>query len=415
MSEPQTTIRETKMHWLKGKFPSVDTYPHINTDLLYENDASPFHITLAVAEVGATSHNGLIYDQELVDSIAKQLSEGAEGLRGHPSETEATGFPVADVFWIGHVQESGVLWAKGYIPPGERREDVRRRMATNSAVGTSIYGTATKTPVSEAGKKRSNRWYAKNFVLEQIDLLHGRKASLPVGRKYGAMITAEHRQEEIMPDNDITLADVPQHIREQIINEAALSTRVSELQAENTTLRAQVEEAISYKQIVAEIRATIGKDTDTVQIVQQYHTMATTLAETMGVPFTDITIRVSELHEQVAEARRTAFDAAVTEAISKRTAWPLITEGSKRQVEALRTGLRRSLSQALAGDLDTSKIEEALNKLWDDEYSVLAEGIVRSAGGPAAITPPRDSKTAPNADQMIEEARKSDLVPSPLQ
>src|SRR5882724_11905602 len=121
----RVTIAEIQLQPLKGDFPDVPTYPHVDTDLLYEGDASPFHVTLPIAEIGRVSDSGLDYDNELVTTIAEQMSSGIGGIRGHiPDEALSTAYPVDDVHWIGHLQQGKTLWAKGYVPPGITREDI---------------------------------------------------------------------------------------------------------------------------------------------------------------------------------------------------------------------------------------------------------------------------------------------------
>ena len=123
-----------------GDYPNISYYPGVNADLLTEGDDNPMFITMRIAEVGRVSANGLLYDQDLVAAIAEQL-QGLGGIQGHiPAGEEASTFKVDAIDWVGHALVEGVLWAKGYIPPGDTREYVRRIRARAGSLGTSIFG-----------------------------------------------------------------------------------------------------------------------------------------------------------------------------------------------------------------------------------------------------------------------------------
>lgn len=392
-------ILETKLHSFKGKFPDVPTYPHVDTTLLYEGDEKPFHISLPIATIGETSGNGLVYDEALVSAIENQLP-GLGGIRGHLRDEDlAYGFPLDAIDWVGSLRVGETLWAKGYIPPGDTREDVRRRMARGAGIGTSVFGDAVRETLG-AGK-----WKAKEFKLDSLDLGKPGRVARHVGK--GAFnITREYQEEgKTMPDNNITIADVPVSVREQILREAQIqadaarvsefSTRISELEGKNKLLEQQVAEAAQWKNIVAEIRGTIGKDTDTVQIVTEYHQMATKLAELLGVPYTNVSIRVEEMHEQLAESKRREFDSAVDAKIVEFTNWIVNKDDAKVKVAAFRKNMKRAVVGELNGATDTARIAETAQKLWDEEFKPLGESLVREFGGPAALVAPHHNSSEP--------------------
>lgn len=400
-------ISESTLHKFVGPFPDIPVFAHVDTELLYQGDPEPFHINLPVVEK-RVSDNGLVYDDQLLDTIAEQLQQGIGGIRGHiPDGAESTAFPIEEVFWIGTVKEQGKLWAKGYIPPSELREFVRIKKAQNGRIRTSIYGSA----VRETANGQSGRWRAKDFELEQLDLAPPKRASLKIGDgKF--LITREMATEDDMPE--ITINDVPAQVREQIIAQAqgnVNAQRVKELETANTELQTQVSELATFKTIVAEIRANIGKDTDTVQIVTEYHTMANKLAELLGVPYTNITVKVEEMHEQVAEMRKSAFDRVVDDQIAELTNWNPRDDAGKQRVASFRKTLRRATLTELGDKRDEAAVKETVTKLWDEEYEVLGEAVVRELAGPGAVVAPTRQKPTGglNLDDGWEDAIRDEF------
>ena len=181
-------IAETRIHRFKGDFPVVPTYPHVDVPMLEEGDEKPCYVTLPIAEIGRIADSGLEYDEELVTTIAEQMQDGSGGIRGHLKDEELpTAFPLDAVHWVGHVMEGKTLWAKGYIPPGESRDDIRRKIARGGTIGPSLFGAA----VREMSSRKPGRptWRAKNFKLDQVDLAPANRASLR--NMHGAVLTRE--------------------------------------------------------------------------------------------------------------------------------------------------------------------------------------------------------------------------------
>jgi len=405
-------IAETLYGPLKGDYPKdIPTYPSVDTELLYEGDDKPFHVVLPIAEVGRISENGLLYDEALVNAIAEQLP-GSGGIRGHiPSDQISSAFPVDAVHWIGHVIQENVLWGKGYIPPGETREDVRRRKARGGNLGTSIFGDAIKETTDKTNKRGNKVWRARNFQLETLDLAHDKRASLR--QKRGFAIVGETEGYPQM--ENMTVADVPQNIREQIIRgyeTEEKAQRVAELEQKLQTAEervkvaeAQVAEAASWKSIVAEIRSTIGKDTDTVQIIAEYHNQITKLAEMLGVPFSNITVKVEEMHEQVAEMKEAAFEGAVVAEVEKRTAWKVNNPKVQEQVKAFRNSFKKAILAEMGDERATERIAETATGLWDSEYSLIAQGLLTTLGGPAAAIGGKSPAIEQRVDLDVPETR----------
>ena len=395
----RTLISDTSLQSLKGDFPDVPTYSHVDTALLYQGDESPFHVTLPIAEIGRVSDNGLEYDSELVNAIAEQMSNGAGGIRGHiPDDQLSTAYPVDDVHWIGHQMQGNTLWAKGYIPVGPTREDIRMKKARGGNIATSIFGDAVKE--FQTGAKKT--WKARQFALEQIDLAPTKRAALK--NKHGFAITRE-MEGDIMPSDIVTVTDVPEPIREQIIRESDLPKRVekvAEIEQENTSLRAQVAELATFKHVCAEISTTIGNNVDIVPVVTMYHDMATKLAEMMGVPFASIEIKVREMHEQLESLQAAAFDSAVDTQVEELTKWDAKTDSGKAQVTSFRNILKKAVISEMGKERAVEKIAETAKKLWDEQYSVIGGAVVASLAGPGAFVPPK-ANTPPTTSRISDE------------
>jgi hypothetical protein len=342
-----------------GDFPHVANYAGVNVELLTEGDAKPFFITMAIAEVGRTSENGLLYDKELVDALAGQL-QGSGGIQGHiPTGEESTAFPIDVVDWVGHEYKDGVLWAKAYVPPGQTREYVRRLMARNGKLGTSIYGYGVREYVDEA----ETVWRSLQFELHSVDLAQAKMAALDMGGNFH--ITAEttnsdkkeSESEAHMPNEaTLTLADVPEGIREQIIRQAQLETnaeRVSELAQQVETLTSRVAELDA---IVDEREARIN----------------------------ELETAVSNRETTLAQYREVEFSATLDERIAEATNWQITDAAKREKLAALRVRLRRdTLAELGAGERNAETIEAALQAAFDDNQLII-ETMRDSLAGPTA-------------------------------
>lgn len=415
------TISETRLQPLKGEYPEVATYPHVDITLLYQGDDDPFHVTLPIAEIGRVSDNGLVYDRELVTAIAEQMSGGAGGIRGHiPDDELSTAYPIDEVHWIGHQLVGETLWAKGYLPPGQNRDDVRRKKARGGNIATSIFGDAVKELIAipEGRVSESNRgtqtWRARNFQLEQIDLAPTKRAALK--NRKGFQITREMQEGE-MPDvkEIVTAADVPQHIREQIVRESEVAKkaeRVSELEKQNTDLQTQVKELAQYKSIVAEIRTTLGENADIPTLVAEYYGAVSKLTTMLGVKdVASISVRVEEMQTVVAEFEKKAFDGAVETQVAELTNWKTTTVDGQKKVDTFRKNFKRTLVAELGSERAPEKIAEVAKVLWDGEYSILGQAIVAELGGPAALVGGKVNPALSGGSQsgrMTDEERESE-------
>lgn len=401
-------ISETIWHKFEGKFPSVATYSHVDTELLYHGDPDPFHILLAVSEIGRVSQNGLVYDKEFVMRIAEQLQDGVGGIRGHiPEGMEDSYYPIEEVYWIGHLlDDEGKLWAKGYVPPGATREFIRRKKAQGGKIGTSVYGTAVREMTN------NGRWYARDFDLEQLDLAPIKRASLKMPGNFELLKEMEASESDM---DEIRLEDVPQHVRNQIVAEVRKQLeaetnvqRVRELEQAVEQHEATIRELREHASIVAEIRAVIGQDADLVNMVREMHQQMSAMAEALGVPFAEVQVHVSELHTTVAEMRDQVFTNLLDSQIAELTNWAVRDEGGKKRVAAFRNTLRRSILAELNGSRDETTVKETVQKLWDEEFQTIGNALVRELAGPGALVP--GSGNQPSSNPLNREGWEEEVL-----
>ena len=356
-------ISETSITQFRGAVPEVPTFETVDTATLYEGDDKPFHITLKIAEVGRKSKNGLHYDAELVDSIERQIREGVGGIRGHLRPDEAsTAFPTDDVLWIGVQRLGRDLWAKGYIPPGHTREDIRRKKAVGQGIGTSIFGMGNREAVKGGGYKLTS------FQLEQLDLAPAKRAALELNSPVA--ITAEMEGNDMPEERNVTVTDVPQAVREQIIREAqvqASAERVSEMETRLSEAQARISEL--------EVERT---------------TATSRIAELEG--------QVAQRQTRIAELEQIAFDRSLSDIIAEQVAtWNASTENAKHTRDALLKQLKRAVVLELGDKRDEPAIRETVQRVWDAEFKAIAESVVASLAGPAAVV----SKPASNSGQTV--------------
>jgi len=336
-----------------GTFPTVPTYEGIDNEALTLGDNDPLYITLEIAQLGRVSQNGLIYDEATVTAIEEQLRE-ADAWRGHLSVLNQDDYPTSEVYWVGHIRVGDSLWAKGYIPPGVTREDVRRKKAKGQKIGTSIYAYGDRETVDEL----AGIWRIANLELISVDLVHAKRAALRTSQTFA--LTAESIQSQKLPKEDImptreeiiaslTLNDIPQALRESIAREA-LQNAQNEL--------AQVREQLTTTQAAL---------ADANTLVQQY--------------------------------QQAAFESALSQAVESCTAsWKVTTESGKARVAQLRTIIHNAALAKLAGATDAAKVAEAVKQAWD-EHKLIAESVQLALSGPAAVVAPK-APLAANASQL---------------
>ena len=391
------SIRE--IHKFQGKFPAVPTYPQVDEQALLINDSDPLYLNLPIAEIGRRSDNGILYDEALVSSIAEQLP-GLGGGRGHiPEGQEDSAFPLEEVFWVGHLLDSNVLWAKGYVPPGRTREFIVRKKAIGGEIATSIFGKAIKEMDSQ---KRGFR--LRDLVMEYVDLAPSKRASLKNQR--GFELTKEMSEGDIMPDI-LSAADVPQNIREQIIKESQASVRVAELEAAKAQLETEVKEMREYASIVTTIRSILPANVDIAQAVTEMQNSFAAIRNVLG-DNVNIVTTVEEMHRTIGEMRREQFTRGISDKVVEFTNWPVVKEDDKKRLAQIRASFQKRLESEAAGD--ATKIAEIATTVWTNEFQLVGEMFVTTLGGPAAVVGGKTPANNSPVDTLKSEAGVSAVL-----
>ena len=197
-------VREYSVSTFRGKPEDVPIAEGVDMDALRLTDADPLFVSLPIVpEIGKVSKNGLLYDEELVTSIAEQINSNRPGgIFGHLKDEErSTSFPLPAGMWVGAVRVGQALWAKAYIPPGAGRDYVRNLKAIGGSIATSIYGSGNYEAVSKGVRR------LRDFSLESLDFAPPGRAALG----YGAVpyVTAEmDSDQEIDMDKAQVIAEI---------------------------------------------------------------------------------------------------------------------------------------------------------------------------------------------------------------
>ena len=333
-------VRDYIVGEFRGDFPTIPVDGRVDVTALTKGDEDPFFVTLPIARVGETSANGLLYDEELVTALQQQVV-GRGGTMGHlkPEERD-TAFPVEDVDWVGVQRVGDTAWAKGYVPPGEAREYIRRLMARKGQLATSIYG-----PFEQREPLQGGGWRAKGFRLEQLDLAPADRAALKLGGQFA--VTAQMQTEpEIEEENDmgtkeewiaeLTAGDIPQTVREQI---------VQEWQAQSDT----------QNQI-----AELTKERDAAKT------------------------QAAELQTQVEQYLVREFDARLDARVAELIDWQVKGEDAQAKLDSLKGQLKARILAEMGADRTVERITEIGDKVWA-ELKPLAEMVRDALAGPHAV------------------------------
>lgn len=341
-------VREYAVSEFRGSFPDVPIAAGVDMDALRAQD-DPMFLTLPIIpKVGATSRNGLLYDDALAASIVAQINEKRpDGIWGHLKEEErSTAFPEPAATWIGAIRDGDTVWAKAILS-GPAKERIRRLKATGGQIATSIYGKGDFEPVSQGVRR------LKNFDLESLDFAPPARAALRNGSQPN--VTAELEQETVDMDRnqiiaELTVGDLPAALRDQIV--APVSATVAELR-----------QAVSDRDVL-----------------------------------------VSELQTTVAEYRRREFGTAVKAKVAALTNWPVTEATAVAKLEAFRRTLESRIVTELAGD--ASKLETVAETVWAD-LQPLAETVRDALAGPAAIVTSKVSSKRPTLEDTPEARAKA--------
>lgn len=399
-----TRFNEARSHKFEGKPPkgfaswldfaeSISLYPSINKELLYKGDGEPFHLVLDIAVLNAVSANGLIYDEGLMSTMEAQLP-GLVGLRGHLTEGDYSAYPIEVIYWVGHMRVGDTLYAKGYMPPGQDRESVRRTIANGGEVRTSLDVQAYQEMVDP--KKGTYRLYEVDFF--SIDLVHSKKAALRKYQSGNAIITSETEKEKPMPGETETTPPIL-NITEQYVENLQSQIRTLEQDRNTLTQRAetaerQLQEARQYAILTGEVRMLLGFDETATpeQIlgrIQEMYSRLNALAETLGSDVT-IEVRVAELLSFQQEAQRQEADRTLNALVGSYTAnWVVTSEVGKTRVTKFHNNFKRAiLSETKEGETQ----QQTADRLWTDEYQEMAQATLQAISGPNAVVPPVNQK-----------------------
>jgi len=330
----------------RGNFPAVETDPSVDQEALFASDDDPFFVTLPVARVGEVSANGLLYDEELVGEIQDQML-GKGGILGHIKKEERdSAFPIEDVDWVGSLYDGDTLWGKAYIPPGEVREFVRRLKARGGKLATSIYGPYAKHEVLSDGSYK-----LRGLRLETLDLAPADRAALKLGGGFAVTAQMETETEEEDEDQEdiemekeqliaeLTVADLPETLREQVIadyeTEAETEGRIAELESERDEAQK----------------------------------------------------RLSELEKEREQYLVKEFNAEVEKVVTELVDWKTEGEDAEKRVKMLRGQLRGRILAEMGDDKDVNGVSEVAQEVWEEEDMKLLAETVRDAlsGGPAMV------------------------------
>jgi 2'-5' RNA ligase len=171
--------QDTMVVWeLRGSYPDVAIAKDVDYKLLTQGDDDPMFVTLPIGKAGVTSGNHLHYDEDFIQELERQALENKPvGLMGHLREEDrSTEFPTEAVHWVGVQRVGELLWGKGYVPPGEARDRIRRYKAQGKEIATSI-----DAYMDRIWDKTINAYRAigSTLKLNQIDIAPADRAGIP--------------------------------------------------------------------------------------------------------------------------------------------------------------------------------------------------------------------------------------------
>ncbi len=269
----------------KGKPPIVPFAAGVDVDELTDGDDKPVFVTLPIGLVNAKSGNKRLYDDKFVKELEKQvIANKPVGLMGHLKlEDRATEFPTEAVHWVGAARVGELLFGKGYVPPGEPRERLKRYKATKTKIATSIDCIAEGVWDE---KEQAYRMKADTLRLGQIDIAPADRAGI------ADLAAVPHLTTEMMDSGtwddfqeDNEMADKAQVIRELTADDAKI---LPEPVKQAVLAGAQVAPEVAQMQAVREL---LGLD-DKADVVQTVTEMRRTQMEQVK---TAIQHRINEL------------------------------------------------------------------------------------------------------------------------
>lgn len=329
----------------RGKFEDVPIAEGVDMEGIRQRDADPMFVNLPIAEIGAISGNGLLYDEALVNSIEEQINaKRPGGIFGHLKEEDrSTSFPLPAGLWVGAKRVGQTLWAKSYIPPSAARDYVQNLKAVGGEIATSIYGRGKRVEVRSGVHRR------ENFKLESLDFAPPSRAALGMGAIPHLTSEMEQEQEPIMADKaqviaELTAADIPANLRDAIVAEASKQD---------------------------ETQTTIAELTNTVKAKDE---------------------AIAELTQAVEEMRRERVNSAIAGKVAELTDWQVKDEAGKEKLKSLRDMLTRQIVTRLGDDLAAERVAEIASAAWED-IKPIAEMVRDALAGPSAVVSSRVRET----------------------
>lgn len=372
-TQSKTAIRENAEHVLTGAFPNVPIAQGVDFDAIKAHDPDPMFLTLELAEVGRTSENGLVYDEALVSELERQLP-GLAGIRGHISDEElSTAYPVPDIYWVGAKREGSKLYGKGYIPPGATREDVRIKKATGGRIGSSIFAHV----IQEMDGENAGRWYAREPEFEQVDFASPQRAALRMSGDFALtreMTNPEHKEDTM---TTITLKELPQELKDQVLAEYREKNHVAEMQTELNRAKQRIKE---MGDVTAHVKLNIPDGADPMERIQALTEFLAALQSQFGE---DVSVEMLTNMQQEAEALQAEVeamdeeqyaaqvDAAVAELTKE---WNVTTADGRAKLATLHSMVKTFVAVEMTGKgRDRDLMKATVQKVWDEKAKPFAE------------------------------------------
>lgn len=356
MPQPMTgPMRDIMVIWeFRGDYPEVPYAPGVNIEELIQGDPDPVFVTLPIGQAGVTSGNQRHYDEAFVRELERQtITNRPVGIMGHLRPQDlASAFPSEAVHWVGAKRVGELLWGKGYVPPGEPRDRLRRYKAAGTRIATSIFAEA-QGAWDETLK--AFRMVGNTLKLGQIDIAPADRAGIASLAAVPLLTSEMTDTPDTEPGEEQPPMDKYQVIREMTAEDAKL-------------LPDPVVQAIQAKVPQPETPAEVG--------------MVAELRQALGVDDkTDLKTVVTELRQAQDHRARERVTARIQELVTA-------TEGGIA-LEALRP-LVMELVQAKAPQTET-EAETAYKQVVESEHvKRLLAAQVREMAGPnqqAPVTP----------------------------
>jgi hypothetical protein len=354
-------VREYHVAAFRGKVEDVPVADGVDVEAIRRRDADAVFVSLPIAEIGAISNNGLLYDEALVDSIAEQINtKRPGGIFGHLKEDERnTSFPLPAGLWIGAKRFGQVLWAKSYVPPSQAREYVLNLKEVGGELATSIYGKGKYEKVRDGVRRLTN------FKLESLDYAPPERAALGMSAIPYVTAEMEQEQEPIMADKaqviaELTVADIPAALRDAIVAEASK-------QDETQTTIAELTNTVAAKDVV-----------------------------------------IAEQNQVIEEMRRERVTVAIETQVAELTNWPTADEEGKAKLAKLRELLKSQIVTRLGADGAADRVAEIAQAAWED-IKPIAEMVRDALAGPAAVVngKPRNDGGIPKLEDTPENRQRA--------